>query len=162
VNELELIRSQLRTERERVSDVARACATAGATEGLRQVGAEYLVFMLNRFDERDQRLAEQSSVQPSSLDQIISLGGTSREALAKLAAATAAAATVGEGAKADRWSAFAQFCAGPWRLRRDAIDALHQQTILRIAQWRAVSCVDADSILEERTRYARVQAKLSP
>jgi hypothetical protein len=157
VNELELIRSQLRTEAERVSDVARACAAAGATEGLRQVGVEYLVFVLTRFDARDQRLAEQSSVQPSSLERIISLGGTSREALAKLAAATA-----GEGAKSDRWSAFAEFCDGPWRFRRDAIDALHQQTNLRIAAWRAVSCVDADSILEERTRYARVQARLSP
>lgn len=151
MNELELIRSQLRAERERVSDVARACAAAAATEGLRQAGVEYLVFVLTRFDERDQRLAEQAA--PSSLEQIISRGGSSREALAKLAAAT-----TGDSAS-DRWGAFAEFCDGPWRLRRDAIDAL-QQTNLRIADWRAVSFVDADSILEERTRYANVQAKL--
>jgi hypothetical protein len=154
MNELELIRSQLCAERERVGDVARACAAAGATEELRQAAVEYLVFVLTRFDERDQRLAEQSSTQPSSLDQIISRDGTSRAALAKLAAATA-----GDGAKADGWGAFAEFCDGPWRLRRDAIDAI-QQTNLRIADWRAVCFVDADSILEERARYARVQAKL--
>lgn len=153
MNELELLRSQLRVERERVSDVARACAAAGATEELRQAGVEYLVFVLTRFDERDQRLAEQPSAAPTSLEQIISRGGSSREALAKLAAATTG------GSASDRWGAFAEFCDGPWRLRRDAIDAL-QQTNLRIADWRAVSFVDADSILEERTRYANVQAKL--
>lgn len=167
MNELDLIRGQLRTERERVGEVARACASAGATEGLRQAGVEYLVFVLTRFDERDQRLAEHASAQPPALqpeddvspvpspDQILSRAGSSREALARLAAATDSA---GE-AKADRWRAFAEFCDGPWRLRRDAIDAF-QQKHLRIADWRAVSFVDADSILEERARHARVQAKL--
>jgi hypothetical protein len=153
VNELELIRSQLRTERERVSEIARACAAAGATEELRQAAVEYLVFVLTRFDERDQRLAEHWNAQPSSLDETIARGGSSREALARLEAATTS-----DGAQADRWRAFAEFCEGPWRLRRDAIEAL-QQTKLRIADWRTVSFVDADSILEERTRYARVQAK---
>jgi len=162
MNELELIRGQLRAERERVSDIARACAAAGATEGLRQVAVEYLVFVLTRFDERDQRLAEQWSAQPSSLDQTIPRQGSSREALARLEAAVAGDDDDDDqdnGEQADRWSAFAEFCENPWRLRRDAIDAL-QQTKLRIADWRTVSFVDADSILEERTRYTRVQGKL--
>jgi len=154
VNELELIRAQLRAERERVGDVARACAAAGATEGLRQAAVAYLVFVLTRFDERDQRLAEQWSAGLSCLDQSIPRAGSSREALAKLASATD-----GEGAQADRWGAFAQFCDGPWRSRREAIDALQQKS-LRIADWRTVSCVDADSIVAERTRYARVEAQL--
>lgn len=154
MNELELIRNQLGAERERVSEVARACAAAGATEALRQVAVEYLVFVLTRFDERDRKLTEQRSARAAALDQAIAGSGSSREMLAKLAAATS-----DDGAHADRWVAFAGLCEGPWRLRRDAIDAL-QQTNLRIADWRTVSCVDADSILEERTRYARVQAKL--
>ena len=154
MNELELIRGQLRTERERVIEIARAFAAAGATKELQQAAVEYLVFVLTRFDERDQRLAEHWNTQPSSLDATIAKGGSSREALAKLEGATTSG-----GAQADRWRAFAEFCEGPWRLRRDAIDAL-QQTKLRIADWRTVSFVDADSILEERTRYTRVQGKL--
>jgi hypothetical protein len=42
-------------------------------------------------------------------------------------------------------------------MRRDAIDSL-QQAHLRVTDWRAVSFVDADSIVEERTRYSRVQS----
>jgi hypothetical protein len=164
MNELDLIRSQLRSERDRATEVALACAAPGATEALRQAALDYLVFVLTRFEERDQMLAEQYHARLSAsdplrrqVDEIVSRTGTSREALAKLEAALAS------GAHATRdgsWNAFGTFFEGPWRVRRDAIDAL-QETNARVADWRAVSFVDADSILEERSRYARVNAERS-
>lgn len=156
MNELELIRNQLSTERSRVAVVARACAAPGASAGLREAAVDYLVFVLTRFDERDQRLAEQVPAQSFVSGALVSQGGTSREALAKLAATLA---EPGDAGKTQRWSAFSQFLDGPWSQRRTALDALQQKS-LRIADWRAVSCVDADSIVEERTRYTRVEAQL--
>jgi hypothetical protein len=164
MNELDLIRGQLRAERNRVIEVALACAAAGATDGFRQSALDYLVFVLTRFEERDQMLAEQyrARLPPSDpirreVDEIMSRPGTSREALAKLEAALGGPT---DGARAERWRAFALFFEGSWRARRDAIDGL-QESNLRVADWRAVSFVDADSILEERTRYARVQSSLT-
>ncbi len=156
MNELELIRNQLRTECTRAAEIARACAAPEASAELRQAAVAYLVFVLTRFDERDQRLAEQLRAQSSASEQLISQPGTSREALAKLEAALAAP---GDADDTRRWSAFGQFVEGPWRQRRAALDALQQKS-LRIADWRGVSFVDADSIVEERARYARVEAQL--
>lgn len=156
MNELELVRTQLRTERTRVADIASACAAPGASAALREAAVDYLVFVLTRFHERDQRLAEHYRAQSSAAGQLVSQGGTSREALEKLEAALA---DPGDTGKAQRWSALGQFLAGPWGERRATIDVLQQKS-LRIADWRTVSCVDADSIVEERTRYARVEAQL--
>jgi len=168
VNELDLIRDQLRAERTRATEVALACAASGTSEGLRQASVDYLVFVLTRFEERDQRLAEQYRGRPPSdpqrrtLEEIVSRSGTSREALAKLEAALVSD-TAGGSTPVDRkqrWVEFGEFFVGPWRSRRDAIDAL-QERIPRVADWRAISFVDADSIMEERTRYAHVQPSLS-
>jgi len=121
---------------------------------------DYLVFVLTRFEERDQMLAEQyrSRLAPSDparreADEILSRPGTSREALATLEAALGSGQDGATGPQL--WIAFAQFVEGPWRSRRDAIDALLERNT-RVADWRAVSFVDADSIVEERARYARV------
>jgi hypothetical protein len=164
MNELELIRNQLRAERMRVAQVALACASPEATEAFRQACVEYLVFVLTRFEERDQMLAEQcrARLAPSDptrrqLDEIMSRSGTSREALAKLEAALK---DVGGPASNRHWSEFGSFFEGPWRARRDALEALQERNA-RVADWRAVSFVDADSIMEERARYARVQPSLS-
>lgn len=165
MNELELIRNQLRAERTHVIEVARACAAPGTTEAFRQACVEYLVFVLTRFEERDQMLAEQYRARPAptdnprrhELDEILSRPGTSREALTKLEAALH-----GEGTSAGSglWSEFGRFFEGPWRARRDAVDALRERNA-RVADWRAISFVDADSIVEERTRYARIQPSLA-
>ena len=93
-------------------------------------------------------------------EEILSRAGTSREALARLEAALGSGAVGATGADAqERWAAFGQFFEGPWRTRRDAIDSLLQRNV-RVADWRAISFVDADSIVEERARYARVRPDL--
>jgi hypothetical protein len=166
VNERDLIRNQLRGERNRVIEVALACAAPEATLALRQVAVDYLVFVLTRFEERDQMLAEQYRArQPAAdplrraVDEIVSRSGTSREALLKLEAALASRADSKAVDTRQNWASFGEFFEGPWRERRDAIDALQDRNG-RLADWRAASFVDADSILEERTRYARVEPNL--
>jgi len=178
VNELQVIRNQLTTERNRAVELAAAFGTdsggpaggAGAGPGagadkrdaVRQASVEYLVFVLTRFEERDQMLADllrgrfaESDATRKALQDALARPGASREALARLEAALGAER--GEPANAARASEFAAYFAGPWRMRRDAIDSL-QEAHLRVTELRAASFVDADSIVEERTRYARVQS----
>jgi hypothetical protein len=124
-----------------------------------------------------------------TVESAFALRGTSREALAKLEAALGRG-TSGHGAagheaygapgqgspghvapthgapepgstssSAARWADFLLFFDGPWSARRDALDKLFAKHA-RITDWRAVSAIDADSILDERNRYARVRATL--
>jgi hypothetical protein len=164
VNELELIRSQLSAERRHAAAVADAGSRAftaqppgaGAPEEFRQACVDYLVCVLAWFEERDRRLAQLTHAwapeQPAraALDEALARPGRSREALEKLEAA------LGSGAGAD-WREFAQFLHGPWSGRRDALDAL-LSAHARVADWRTHAGIDADGILEERERYARVRA----
>jgi len=167
MNELQLIRGQLRTERERVCEVAAASAGNAATLPFRQACVDYLVFALARFEERDQILAERlhSRLTPPDprrpqLDQALLLAGTSREALTRLEAALALSSQGSPAHETRGWSEFAAFVSGPWCGRRDAIDAVQEQAAL-VSDWRAASLVDADSILQERSLYARVQPGIS-
>ncbi len=177
MNEIELIRTQLLTERTHAAQVAHACATAiGAgqadetddTRAFRDACVSYLVWVLARFEQRDQLLAERlqtlpgadgaprNDAWPSGLGEAAARPGTSREALAKLEAALGA--TRPEAARL-AWQAFAQFFQSVWNERRTAIeDRLTRLTA--VAGWRAVCAVDADSILEERSRYAAVLARI--
>ena len=166
MNELELIRSQLSAERRHAAAVADAGSmvfaapgAVGALEEFRQACVDYLVCVLAWFEERDRRLAQLThSWAPahparSALDEVLARPGRSREALEKLEAA------LGSGAVAD-WREFAQFFHGLWSTRRDALEALLNANA-RVGDWRTLAGIDADTILEERTRYARVRA-LSP
>jgi hypothetical protein len=137
---------------------------AGAA--LRQACVDYLVFVLTRFEERDQMLADlvrarfaESDATRKALLDALGRPGTSREALAKLEAALGSTSPPPRREPPNVASAadFAAYFEGPWRIRRDAIDSL-QEAHLRVTDWRAVSFVDADSIMEERARYARVQS----
>jgi hypothetical protein len=58
-----------------------------------------------------------------------------------------------------RWTDFEQFLASIWSARRAELDKLFAQQA-RVTDWRAVSGIDADSIFDERSRYARVRAAL--
>jgi hypothetical protein len=176
MNEIELIRAQLAVERQHAGAVANACAETlgragpgvpGADGGLgefRGACVEYLVYVLARFEERDQRLAElwrarraASETERSALDALLNGHGRSREALAQLEVALSASAAHARDA-ADRWREFAAFFNGIWSARRDSIDGL-LAGYTRTRDWRLFG-VDADSLLEERRRYARVGATL--
>jgi hypothetical protein len=171
MNEVQLIRSQLATERKHASAVANACADAleragtDASSGgsplgeFRQACVDYLVCVLAWFEERDQRLADllrasAPAADPTraALQEVLSQPGRSREALERLAAAVA-------GTPRHGWLEFAQYFNGVWSARRDAVEGLLAAS-QRVADWRAIAGIDADSILEERQRYARVRAAL--
>jgi len=180
MNEVELIRAQLLAERQHATEVANACAAAlesaggqGVTsgselDGFRQACVDYLVWVLAQFEERDQMLSDLFHARRNggdvpthdALNEIIARRGTSREALTKLEAALVSNPTRATGdAPADSWRAFAQFFNGAWSTRRNALDELFERKAT-VADWRVVSGIDADSILEERNRYQRVRAKL--
>jgi hypothetical protein len=180
MNEIEIIRSQLALEQSHAAQVAHACAalfgsqraaasSPEAAAALREAGVSYLVWALARFEERDQRLAEIMSVRESArgadaaasareppLAQLLSRSGRSREALSRLEGALAA--TDPEAARA-RWQEFARFFDSAWAPRRAALE----QALTRhgsLDDWRAVGAIDADSILDERERHARVLDQL--
>lgn len=170
MNEVELIRAQLSLERQHARDVGYALAAASSRPGseasvaetFRQASVDYLVWILSRFEEREQvfhdlaraRFAADDTHR-STVEAALALPGTSREALAKLESALGSAAT------AVGWTAFLDFFAGPWSIRRDELDKLVARHA-RITDWRAVSGIDADSIFDERKRYSRVRASLPP
>lgn len=173
MNELEIIRSQLAVEQSHAAEVANACAAAFGSTGtaapeeatalFREACVSYLVWVLARFEERDQTLSEllvarQSAANGAAaaaarqLASLISRSGTSREALSRLESALAAGNS--EAARAG-WQEFARFFNSSWAPRRAALEgALAEHS--SVADWRAVCAIDADSILDERKRFARV------
>jgi hypothetical protein len=157
VNEIQLIRAQLATERAHALVVASACAAASAgAVDLRAAGLDYLLCVLGWFEARDRRLTELLRARLDAgdgarrgLEAVLAQPGASGEALEKLEA-TEGHASVG-------WQAVAQFVGTVWGPRREAIEAL-LAGITRPADWRAIARIDADSILEERRRFERVNA----
>jgi hypothetical protein len=174
VNEIQLIRAQLEVERARAQAIAAACTTALAQaapaalssasplEQFRQACVDYLVCVLAWFEERDRRIAglldryDPHDPTREALDAALTRPGRSRDALEKLEAAFATPA-----AGASRWQEFAHYLSGPWSARREALEALLAAGG-RTPEWRAVSGVDADAMLEERSRFARVRETLPP
>lgn len=178
MNEVELIRAQLLAERTHAAAVAHACVAAldcarpedaERTREFRDTCVSYLVWVLTRFEQRDQLLAERlqtfslpsagshTDAPPTGLMRAAAQSGTSREALLKLESALEAPAQSTRTA----WQAFALFFQSAWSERRGAIERQLTQ-LPGIAGLRAVCAVDADSILEERNRYARVSGLLPP
>jgi hypothetical protein len=191
MNEVELIRAQLSVERQHAAEVSGALAAAGSQggdrlgslEAFRQASVDYLVWILSRFEEREQvfhdllrsRLAADDPKR-LAVETALARAGTSREALAKLESALRAGTTAcvgvsatsgatsdsGSNSDANRtagWSDFVRFFDGAWSARRDELDKLFAQQA-KITDWRAVSGIDADSIFDERSRYARVREML--
>jgi hypothetical protein len=174
MNEVELIRAQLSLERQHAAAVSHALSAAAAQEGnhLTAVGAfreacvDYLAWVLSRFEEREQvfhdlvrtRMAAEDANRRAA-EEVFALPGTSREALAKLEAALRDGSDSRPGHGSRLWAEFLQFFDGAWRTRRDALDQLFARHA-RITDWRAMSAIDADSIFDERNRYARVRATL--
>jgi hypothetical protein len=181
MNEAELIRAQLSVERQHAAEVSQACVSAlwaavsAGGESLkelqpfRQASVEYLVWVLARFEERDQVFRDLvhsrfgvDDPTRRTVDKTLSLAGSSRDVLAKFEAALAS--TIGSPAASSagtdpHWDEFLQFFSGAWSARRDQLDSLLERQAT-VADWRAVAAIDADSIFEERSRYARVRATL--
>src|SRR5262249_31000493 len=121
MNEIDLIRGQLVTERRHAGAVANACAIAlqrpeSSTPALaefRQSCVDYLVCVLAWFEERDQRLGDftRARFAPEdatrrALEDALARPGRSRETLERLAAAVASTATPGS-TPPSSWSEFA-------------------------------------------------------
>ena len=178
MNELEIIRSQLAVEQAHAAEVVNACAAAFGSTGaapapaettalFREASVSYLVWVLARFEERDQTLSELLASRQSlangtvaasarHLASLVSRPGTSREALSRLEAALGA----GESPAARAgWQEFGRFFNSAWAPRRAALEGALAEH-LAVADWRAVCAIDADSILDERNRFGRVTAEL--
>ena len=177
MNEVDLIRNQLALERAHVGAVANACANAMGAAGaaasgdslgqFRRACVEYLACVLAWFEERDQRLTDllQShsvATDPTrrALEEILARRGRGRDVLAKLEAACAGTTASGSAGQPG-WREFAEYFNDVWSTRRDALDAL-LYTNSRATDWRTFASIDADSILEERRRYAQVCAQAPP
>jgi hypothetical protein len=177
MNELEIIRSQLAVEQSHAAEVANACAAVLGSSAasapqeaialFREACVSYLVWVLARFEERDQTLSELLASRQSlandaaaasarQLASLISRPGRSREALSRLE--TALAASEPQAACA-RWQEFARFFNSTWAPRRAALEGALAEH-LGMADLRAVCAIDADSILDERKRFARIVAQL--
>ena len=170
MNEIELIRTQLSVERQHATAVARTCATTLASasmasiEPFRATGIEYLAWILARFEEREQVFHDlirkrfgPTDPHRQAVDAALAATGSNREALTKLE--TALGASPDANTTTLRWSEFLHFFIGPWSARRDEFDRLLQQHP-KVTDWRTVSAIDADSIVDERTRWARVEATM--
>jgi hypothetical protein len=177
MNEVQLIRNQLALERAHASAVANACASALQSDSgasptsdslgqFRRACIDYLACVLAWFEERDQRLAdlvamrfEASESARRAFEAVLARPGRSRDALAKLEAACAVAA--GSAGRQSAWREFAEYFNGRWSSRRQALETLLTPNS-RAADWRTLGGIDADSILEERRRYALVAAQVPP
>jgi hypothetical protein len=179
MNEVQLIRSQLATERQRALEVASACAGAltragaqsardgAALEAFGRACREYLACVLLWFEERDRRLGElyarlpPDDAQRHALGKLLAEGSRSHEALGRLtpASATGASTEAPDTGAPEAWRELARYLSEAWDARRSAIDALLAANP-RVSDWRTFSGIDADSILEERSRYAQVRQTL--
>lgn len=177
MNEVQHIRNQLALERAHATAVANACGAvvesdtgaAAASESLgpfRRACVDYLACALAWFEERDQRLADLIQLRFAAEDparrgfeEVLARGGRSRDALAKLETACATTVESGTAARQQSWREFREYFNGLWSTRREALEALLVSNT-RTGDWRILSGIDADSILEERRRYALVAAQL--
>jgi hypothetical protein len=144
MNEVAMLRAQLATERAHLLEVASACAAAAAVCAAHH---DYLTRTLRAFALRDERLAQLARAR-APLAQALAQGGSSHEALARLPPAAA---------DARAWQAFAHYLLGAWSVRRERLETLLAQES-GAADWRTVAGLDAEAILEERTRFARARA----
>ncbi|HYM29108.1 MAG TPA: hypothetical protein VET66_13235 [Steroidobacteraceae bacterium] len=151
MNEIEVIRAQLRLETEHALAAARAAIGTGGS--LRPACEAYLEWVLRLFAERERRLTELTHAQSGApeplrraLAAVLGGPGSSSEALEALRAAREGVAS---------WRELAGFLEGDWQRRRGELDAAlgpHR----RVADWRSALGLRAEGILRERELYARV------
>lgn len=179
MNEVELIRTQLATERLHATLVAGACMkaldeSAALLESLDltafcQTCVEYLVWVLTRFEARDRMLLDLGYSRHGGedrrreLQELLGRPDKSREALTRLETALDRNGEKGIDGPTPQssWREFAQFFTGDWAAQREAVDEIFGRTAT-VAEWRSMAGLDATSILDERNRFARVQAAAPP
>ncbi|MGP8033467.1 MAG: hypothetical protein ACLPQ6_04915 [Steroidobacteraceae bacterium] len=163
MNEIELIRRQLATERAHALEVIRACVAtlaASAARGtaehaqlaaFRQAARDYLGRALSSFARRDQRLGELARRLPAgdsrrrAIEAALVGSGASRDALAKL--------------DTESWRELADCLRGAGGGRQEMLDELLAANG-PVSAWREFAGIDADSVLAERAGFARLQAAL--
>lgn len=182
MNEIELIRAQVSTERSHMAAVKNACRAALESADRGMIGAEalrdfcaacadYLVLSVGRFNAQDAahcevlrpRLGADDAADRRTLEDLEHTLALSREALARLEA-TLRAYRQGSASAPQLVAAcreYVRFFDGVLARRRHAIAHLYDRHY-GVAEWRRVSFVDADSILAERSRFATVQGALPP
>jgi hypothetical protein len=178
VNELEFIRQQVSTERSHMAAARGACAAAlalpaeaGPRTDFLLACAGYLVFVVGRFNDQDQvhcdllraRLPAEAIRDRATLDDLDRTLAASRRALEALADALRRRETAPDDSEDAAFIAalrgYLSFYSNVLAGRRHALQHLFE-THYTVADWRAASAVDADSILEERQRYSRVADRL--
>jgi len=140
MNEIQIIRQQLATERLHFAEVAQACVAAldsgkfAADSQFIAASADYLAFALTR-------LSGASSVQAPVSN-------------------AASLQVPGANAPVEHWRAFLAAFTAHARKRFETLDELAARNPL-VTEWRAVSRIDADSIFTERARYERFKAAVT-
>ncbi|MGD9599053.1 MAG: hypothetical protein AB7G76_05580 [Steroidobacteraceae bacterium] len=163
MDELTLLRDQVATERRHFAAVKEACRAAlqagGDPAGLAhtcRAAIAYLVYGARRLHAQDHahvlllrpRIAPGDTASHRLLDDLAATLERSRAALQALESAPDPVPGV---------AAFLDFVDEVLGRRRHGLEALFQAHY-SLDDWRAASFVDADSILEERERYAAFRA----
>ncbi len=165
MNEILLIRNQLAAERTHATAVVAACGQSLSREApaLRRACTDYLARVLASFEERDRRLTALCAQRPDEdpLLRALREAPAATGAVQRLHSALGGEPAADAAGAATRWREFARYFAAVWSVRRNVIEALLAPNT-RVADWRALAGIDADSILEERDLYARVCAALPP
>jgi hypothetical protein len=178
MNELEFLHQQVSLERRHMAEVRSACQAAieaGFSEPiLDEFGglcAAYLVFILDRFNAQDQKHVDQLHPRLTAdeagfapvLDDLRQTLVQSREAVDLLRQALDARRR-GETTAAElvlALQSYLRFYEGTLRRQQPQLAPLFARHY-DLADWRAASFVTADSVLEERSRFAAVSAQLPP
>jgi hypothetical protein len=170
MNELEFIRQQVSTERAHMGATRAALGASlsarypdDVLEPFARAAAQYLVFVVRRFNRQDlehcailgPRVPAADTGDHSTLKDLADTLQLSTEAIERLAAA--AGAPLPDLLAACR--EYDRFYREVLVQRRHAIYHLFERHY-GIEQWRRASFVDADSILEERRLYGQVQQTL--
>jgi hypothetical protein len=159
MNEVELIHRQLATERLHFTAAANACAQVIKTQGASgsgeflQMCAEYFAFALARLNP-----ATGISLGHEQTCSTRQEGSAAvEEAARKLTLARSDTSTMA----GERWGEFLQWFANELHVRFAPFEDLKSRN-LPVAEWRAMSRIDADSVFTERARYRRIEETLPP
>lgn len=166
MEELAILRGQVGTERRHLAAVRAACRAARPS-GRKLDGAgpfftaarDYLLYITDRLHSQD--LAHARLLRPR-----VAAGSEAAALLDDLEATLGELQTARQALGDSRdpvngVSAFLDFLEGVLGRRRHSLEPLFTEHYT-IDDWRAASAVDADSILEERERFAAVRAALPP